>query len=57
MGASEADEADEAGRSQVQLRAGDHQMVLEYFQGLRFEINLQLWVTPPGKPEELFTVR
>ncbi|RYZ06010.1 MAG: hypothetical protein EOO73_17845 [Myxococcales bacterium] len=41
----------------VQLAAGDHQMVLEYFQGPRFEINLQLWVTPPGKPEELFTVR
>ena len=41
----------------VQLSAGDHQMVLEYFQGPRFYINLQLWVTPPGKPEELFTVR
>jgi PA14 domain len=41
----------------VQLAAGDHQMVLEYFQGPRFEINLQLWVSPPGKPEELFTVR
>ncbi len=41
----------------VQLTAGDHQMVLEYFQGPRFHINLQLWVTPPGKPEELFTVR
>lgn len=41
----------------VQLGAGDHQMVLEYFQGPRFQINLQLWVTPPGKPEELFTVR
>jgi hypothetical protein len=41
----------------VQLTAGDHQMVLEYFQGPRFHINLQLWTTPPGKPEELFTVR
>jgi hypothetical protein len=41
----------------VQLSAGDHQMVLEYFQGPRYQINLQLWVTPPGKPEELFTVR
>lgn len=41
----------------VQLSAGDHHMVLEYFQGPRFQINLQLWVTPPGKPEELFTVR
>jgi len=41
----------------VQLSAADHQMVLEYFQGPRFHINLQVWVTPPGKPEELFTVR
>lgn len=41
----------------VKLEAGDHQMVLEYFQGPRFHINLQLWVTPPGKKEELFTVR
>ena len=44
-------------RGTVKLGAGDHQMVLEYFQGPRFHINLQLWVTPPGKPEELFTVR
>jgi hypothetical protein len=44
-------------RGKVQLSSGDHQMMLEYFQGPRFEINLQLWVTPPGKPEELFTVR
>ncbi|MES1188616.1 MAG: PA14 domain-containing protein [Myxococcales bacterium] len=44
-------------RGKLQLAAGDHQMVLEYFQGPRYQINLQLWVTPPGKPEELFTVR
>jgi len=44
-------------RGKVQLAAGDHRMVLEYFQGPRYQINLQLWVTPPGKPEELFTVR
>ncbi|MDX2053570.1 MAG: PA14 domain-containing protein [Polyangiaceae bacterium] len=44
-------------RGKVQLSAGDHSLVLEYFQGPRYEINLQLWVTPPGKPEELFTVR
>lgn len=41
----------------VELAAGDHTMTLEYFQGPRYQINLQLWVTPPGKPEELFTVR
>ena len=44
-------------RGTVKLAAGDHQMVLEYFQGPRYHINLQLWVTPPGKGEELFTVR
>jgi hypothetical protein len=44
-------------RGTVKLAAGDHQMVLEYFQGPRYQINLQLWVTPPGKSEELFTVR
>lgn len=44
-------------RGTVKLDSGDHQMVLEYFQGPRYHINLQLWVTPPGKPEELFTVR
>ena len=46
-----------AASGKVQLAAGDHQMVLEYFQGPRYQINLQLWVTPPGKTEELFTVR
>jgi hypothetical protein len=44
-------------RGKIQLAAADHQMVLEYFQGPRYQINLQLWVTPPGKAEELFTVR
>ncbi len=44
-------------RGKVQLAKGDHPMVLQYFQGPRFQINLQLWVTPPGKAEELFTVR
>ncbi len=47
----------QSAHGKVQLPAGDHLMVLEYFQGPRFQINLQLWVTPPGKPEELFTVR
>lgn len=47
----------QAKSGEVELTAGDHQMVLEYFQGPRFEINLQLWVTPPNQAEELFTVR
>jgi len=47
----------QSAHGKVQLPAGDHLMVLEYFQGPRYQINLQLWVTPPGRPEELFTVR
>jgi hypothetical protein len=41
----------------VKLDAGDHEMVLEYFQGPRYHINLQLYVTPPGDEEGLFSVR
>ncbi len=41
----------------VELTAGDHDMVLEYFQGPRFLINLQLYVTPPKGSEGLFSVR
>ncbi|MBN2716754.1 MAG: hypothetical protein JXX14_12955, partial [Deltaproteobacteria bacterium] len=41
----------------VTLEAGDHQLVLEYFQGPRYEIALQVYVTPPGGTEEIFSVR
>ncbi len=41
----------------VELSAGPHEMVLEYFQGPRYLINLQLYITPPGGPEGLFSVR
>ncbi len=41
----------------VQLTAGDHDMVLEYFQGPRYYINLQLYATPPGGQEGIFSVR
>jgi len=43
----------------VDLQAGDHTVVLEYFQGPRYHINLQVWVTPPGEgaTEGLFSVR
>lgn len=42
---------------EVQLSAGDHEMVLEYFQGPRYHINLQLFATPPGGVEGVFSVR
>ncbi len=32
-------------------------MILEYFQGPRYHINLQLYATPPGGEEGLFSVR
>jgi len=41
----------------VDLQTGAHEMVLEYFQGPRYLINLQLYLTPPGGPEGLFSVR
>ncbi len=41
----------------VQLSSGDHEMVLEYFQGPRYHINLELFATPPGGEEGLFSVR
>lgn len=44
-------------KSKVKLSAGDHEMVLEYFQGPRYHINLQLYATPPGGEEGIFSVR
>jgi len=41
----------------VTLSAGDHELVLEYFQGPRYLIALQVWVTPPGGSEQIFSVR
>jgi len=41
----------------IELAAGDHDMVLEYFQGPRYHINLQVYATPPGGKEGLFSVR
>lgn len=41
----------------VNLSAGDHELVLEYFQGPRYLIALQVWVTPPGGSEQIFSVR
>ncbi len=38
----------------VELQPGKHQLALEYFQGPRFQIALQLFVTPPGGAERIF---
>jgi len=44
-------------KGHIELQPGDHEMVLEYYQGPRYFINLQLWVKPPSGPEGLFSVR
>jgi hypothetical protein len=43
--------------AKVNLSKGDHKMVLEYFQGPRYHINLQVYATPPGGEEGIFSVR
>lgn len=40
-------------RGQVMLTAGEHPIVVEYFQGPRYEIGLELFWTPPGMPEAI----
>ena len=39
----------------VTLTAGKHTLQLDYFQGPRYQVALQLWVTPPAGQEKLFT--
>lgn len=39
----------------VQLTAGQHSIQVDYFQGPKYDIALQFWVTPPGGAEKLFT--
>ena len=41
---------------ELPLEAGDHTLVLEYYQGPN-EVNLQVWVTPPDGEEGLLSVR
>lgn len=40
----------------VNLEAGTHRLRVEYFQGPREEIALQLFVTLPGEEEQIFSV-
>ena len=39
---------------QITLAAGDYPLTLEYFQGPRYEIALQLFITPPGQDTQIF---
>jgi hypothetical protein len=40
---------------QANMAIGDHTMVIEYFQGPKYEIALQIWVTSPNTPEKILT--
>ena len=42
-------------RGEVELRAGRHRIRVWYFQGMKYELALQLFVTPPGASERLFS--
>jgi hypothetical protein len=39
----------------IDLTAGSHELRVDYFQGPRYEVALQLWVTPPGAKEQILT--
>jgi hypothetical protein len=39
----------------VNLTAGTHTFQLDYFQGPRYQVALQVWVTPPAGGEKLLT--
>lgn len=38
----------------VNLAAGSHKVQVDYFQGPRYFLALQLWMTPPGGTEDFF---
>jgi hypothetical protein len=44
-------------RSKVTLTGGKHSIQVDYFQGPRPGIALQLWMTPPGGQESIFVAR
>ncbi len=41
-------------KGSVYLDAGEYPLTLEYFQGPRFEIALQFFITPPGQVPQIF---
>jgi hypothetical protein len=47
--------APKSANATVKLTAGKHTLQLDYFQGPRYQVALQLWVTPPGGQEKLFS--
>jgi hypothetical protein len=43
-------------RGTIHLTPGNHEVVIEYFQGPRYQIALQLWMTAPGGQENIFSL-
>lgn len=41
-------------RAPIELSEGRHEITVRYFQGMKYELALQLFVTPPGGVERLF---
>lgn len=41
-------------RGTINLTSGKHTLEVDYWQGPRYQIALQLWVTPPGAAEKLW---
>lgn len=41
----------------IQLSRGRHQIRLDYYQGPRYDLAIQLFVTPPGGSEKIFDLR
>jgi len=37
------------------MAAGEHNLVIEYFQGPKYHLALQIWVTSPGVGEKILT--
>lgn len=42
-------------RAKIRLLAGNHSIEVKYFQGPRYDVALQLFVTPPGGKEKLWS--
>lgn len=43
--------------AKIRLAPGPHKIRIEYFQGPRYDIALQVWITPPGGKEMIFESR
>jgi hypothetical protein len=41
--------------AKLSMKAGAHTLRVDYFQGPRYDIALELWVTPPGGKEQLWS--